>query len=83
MNKERGKRRIKEGIVVQNKMQKSIVVRVERLTQHRKYGRVVRGANKFKVHDERNQARIGDKVKIMETRPLSKEKRWRLVEIIK
>jgi small subunit ribosomal protein S17 len=83
MSKGRGKKRVKEGIVVQNKMQKSIVVRVEKLTQHRKYGRVIRRANKFKVHDEHNQAKIGDKVRIMETRPLSKEKRWRLVEVIK
>ncbi len=79
----RSKRKIKIGTVLSNKMQKTIVVKVDRLLQHKKYGRVVRTATKFKVHDEQNQAKIGDKVRIMETRPLSKEKRWRLVEIIK
>lgn len=79
----RSKRKTRIGTVVSDKMNKTIVVRVDRLTTHSKYGRVIRMSNKFKAHDEQNQAKIGDKVKIAETRPLSKEKRWRLVEILK
>lgn len=82
MNQRRSKRKVKEGVVLSNKMDKTIVVRVDRLTKHKRYGRVIRRAAKFKVHDEQNQAKEGDRVRIMETRPLSKEKRWRLVEII-
>lgn len=81
--KKRSKRKTKEGTVLSNKMDKTIVVRVDSLAKHKKYGRVVRRATKFKVHDEQNQAKIGEKVRIMETRPLSKQKRWRLVEVIK
>jgi len=73
----------KTGVVVSNKMQRTIVVRVDRLVQHKKYGRTIRNSNTFKAHDERNSAAIGDWVRIMETRPLSKDKRWRLVEILK
>ncbi len=79
----RNKRKVKEGIVTSDKMDKTIVVRVARLTQHEKYGRYIRQATSFKAHDEKNEAKTGDKVLIMETRPLSKHKRWRLVEIIK
>ena len=82
MSKDRSKRKIREGIVLTDKMDKTIVVRVDRLTKHKRYGRVIRRAAKFKVHDEQNQAKAGDKVRIMETRPLSREKRWRLVEIV-
>jgi small subunit ribosomal protein S17 len=64
-------------------MQKTIVVAVESLKQHRVYKRTYKFTTKFKAHDERNEARIGDMVRIEETRPLSKEKRWRLVEILK
>ena len=80
--KQRGHRKVRLGKVVSDKMDKTIVVAVERLVRHPVYKRVVRRTTKFKVHDERSQAKVGDKVKIMETRPLSKEKRWRLVEIV-
>ena len=83
MDKNRNKRTVKEGIVLSDKMDKTIVVRVDRLTKHKKYGRVIRRATKLKVHDEQKKAKIGNKVLIMETRPLSKEKRWRLLEVIK
>ncbi len=81
MNK-RGHRKVRVGKVVSDKMDKTIVVAVERLVKHPVYKRVVRRTTKFKVHDERGGAKVGDKVKIVETRPLSKEKRWRLVEIV-
>lgn len=71
------------GTVVSNKMQKTIVVRVTRLTQHARYGRVIRVAKKYKAHDEGQTARPGDLVRLEETRPLSKEKRWRLLEVIR
>jgi len=64
-------------------MNKTIVVRLERRVRHPIYGRVIRKWTKFKVHDERNSAKVGDKVRIVETRPLSREKRWRLLEIVK
>lgn len=83
MEKERSKRKSRIGTVFSDKMDKTIVVKIGRLTTHKKYGRVIKRATKFKVHDEQNQAKVGDKVKIMETRPLSKQKRWRLVEIVK
>jgi small subunit ribosomal protein S17 len=70
------------GIVVSNKMKKTIVVRVRRHALHRLYGKVIEKAKKFKVHDEKNEAKIGDTVRIIETRPLSKEKCWRLAEIL-
>lgn len=75
-------RKERVGEVLSNKMQKTIVVRVERVSRHPAYGKVVRKYTKFKVHDEKNAAKIGDKVRIIETRPLSKDKRWRLVEVI-
>lgn len=80
---DRGHRKIRIGIVTSNRMKKTIVVRVTRLVRHRSYSRVVHQTNSFKVHDEANSAGIGDWVRIMETRPLSKDKRWRLVEILK
>ncbi len=79
----RGQRKVRVGLVLSDKMQKTIVVRVSRLVRHPKYSRVIRQASAFKVHDETNQAHIGDWVKIMETRPVSKDKRWRLVEVVK
>lgn len=79
----RGSRKVRVGIVVSDRMTKTIVVQVHRLVRHEQYERVVRRATKFKVHDEANSARIGDWVRIMETRPLSKDKRWRLVEIVR
>jgi small subunit ribosomal protein S17 len=76
-------RQQKIGRVTSDKMQKTIVVAVESLKQHRVYKRTYKYTTKFKAHDEREEARIGDMVRIEETRPLSKEKRWRLVEILK
>jgi small subunit ribosomal protein S17 len=70
-------------VVVSNKMTNTIVVRVHRLVRHPKYNRTIKQANKFKAHDETNTAAVGDWVRIMETRPFSRDKRWRLVEIIK
>ena len=76
------KRRAKVGRVVSDKMDKTIVVSVERLARHPLYKRVIRLTTKFKAHDERNEARVGDTVRIEESRPLSATKRWRLVEIV-
>jgi small subunit ribosomal protein S17 len=78
----RGARKEKVGRVVSDKMDKTIVVSVERLSRHPLYKRVIRLTTKFKAHDERNEARIGDTVRIVESRPLSATKRWRMVEII-
>jgi small subunit ribosomal protein S17 len=77
-----GKRKTKVGRVVSDRMDKTIVVSVERLARHRLYKRVVRLTTKFKAHDEANEANIGDTVRIEESRPLSATKRWRLVEIV-
>lgn len=82
MAEERNKRREMVGIVVSDKMDKTVSVAVERKTQHPLYKRVLKKTNTFKAHDEENQCNEGDKVRIMETRPLSKTKRWRVVEII-
>lgn len=79
----RGKRKERIGVVVSDKMNKTRVVMVERLARHPKYKKYVKKRSKFYVHDENNESREGDVVKIMETRPLSKMKRWRLVEIIR
>ena len=76
MEKDSVRRKIRQGVVVSDKMDKTVVVRVERLTRHPQYNRVVKRAKKFKAHDELNQCSIGDFVKIVETRPLSKDKRW-------
>jgi small subunit ribosomal protein S17 len=78
-----GKRKTKVGRVVSDKMDKTIVVSVERLSRHRLYKRVIRLTTRFKAHDERNEARIGDTVRIEESRPLSATKRWRMVEVVK
>jgi small subunit ribosomal protein S17 len=77
----RGYRKVREGLVVSDKMDKTIVVEVEDRVKHALYGKVIRRTNKLKVHDEQNVAGIGDRVQIMETRPTSATKRWRLVEI--
>ena len=79
---DRNERKTKTGVVVSNKMEKTVVVAVERLVQHSLYSKSVRQTVKFKAHDENNESNVGDKVKIMETRPLSKDKRWRVVEIV-
>ena len=79
---ERGLRKKRIGRVVSDKMEKTIVVAVETKVRHPLYGKTVNRTTKFKVHDENNDAKINDRVLIMETRPLSKDKRWRLVEIV-
>lgn len=79
---ERNLRKERVGVVVSNKMDKSIVVMVERKVKHPMYGKFVKKSTKFMAHDEKNEANIGDTVRIMETRPLSKNKCWRLVEIV-
>jgi len=76
------KRKTRVGRVVSNKMDKTVVVTVETLRHHPLYKKTMRRATKFKAHDEKNECRLGDTVKIIETRPLSKEKRWRVAEII-
>ena len=78
----RNLRKERVGLVVSNKMEKSIVVQIERKYRHPIYGKFVRKTKKFVAHDEKNDCNIGDTVRIMETRPLSKRKNWRLVEII-
>lgn len=78
----RNVRKEKIGVVVSNKMQKTITVAVERKVKHPKYGKFITYTSKFKAHDENNDCGIGDTVRIEETRPLSKDKNWRLVEII-
>jgi small subunit ribosomal protein S17 len=79
---ERGDRKVREGLVVSDKMDKTIVVAVEDRFKHALYGKVVRRTSKLKAHDETNAAGIGDRVLLMETRPLSATKRWRMVEIL-
>ncbi|MBS3874026.1 MAG: 30S ribosomal protein S17 [Firmicutes bacterium] len=80
---ERNLRKVRQGVVVSDKMDKTVVVATEQMVSHPLYGRIVKQTKKYKAHDENNDARVGDTVKIMETRPLSKEKCWRLVEIVK
>ncbi|RLA80031.1 MAG: 30S ribosomal protein S17 [Deltaproteobacteria bacterium] len=82
MMAERGQRKTEVGVVISDKMDKTVVVRVERLVQHPKYKKVVRRFAKYKAHDERNECKVGDKVLIIETRPLSKTKRWRVMKIL-
>jgi len=79
---DRGIRKEKVGIVVSDKMDKTIVVQIVRKAKHPLYGKTVKITKKYKAHDEENVAKIGDKVMITETRPLSKDKRWRLVEVV-
>lgn len=79
---ERGRRKTLVGVVVSDKMEKTVVVAVERLVRHPLYGRRVRRTERYKAHNEGNQARAGDRVELMETRPLSRDKRWRVVSIL-
>jgi small subunit ribosomal protein S17 len=79
----RAQRKIRVGEVVSDKMEKTAVVAVTRLVRHPQYSRFLKRTTKFKVHDEKNECHVGDVVRIVETRPLSKEKRWRLLEIVK
>ena len=78
----RAKRKVMTGTVVSDSMQKTVVVSIERLVRHATYGKYVRRRNKFKVHDEKNECKVGDVVRFMETRPLSKDKRWRLLDFV-
>ncbi len=82
MSEERGNRKTLTGIVVSDKMDKTVVVRVERLVRHPIYHKTVKRRKKFKAHDETNQCGVGDKVIIIESRPLSRDKRWRVKEIL-
>ena len=82
MVEQRGLRKTRVGKVVSDKMDKTVVVSVDTLIRHPLYGKIVRRSKKFKAHDENNECNIGDTVKVMETRPLSKDKRWRLVEVV-
>jgi small subunit ribosomal protein S17 len=81
-NTERGHRKERVGEVISNRMAKTIVVRVERRFPHPRYKKVVTGYSKFYAHDEKSEAKVGDRVKIRETRPLSKLKNWRLIEVV-
>jgi len=78
-----GKRKEFTGTVISDRMHKTIIVRVARMSKHPKYSRIIKKYNKFKVHDEKNAAKTGDTVRIEETRPLSKDKRFRLIEVLK
>lgn len=82
MAEERARRKTRVGVVVSDKMDKTVVVRVETQRRHPVYGKTLRHVRKFKAHNAGNEARAGDKVLIMETRPLSKEKRWRVVQVL-
>ena len=82
MSDERGMRKTRLGRVVSDKMEKTVVVAVEEISAHPLYGRRIRSTKTLKAHDEENQAKVGDTVRVMETRPLSREKRWRVVEIV-
>ena len=79
---DRNYRKVRSGLVVSDKMDKTIVVQVEDRVKHALYGKVMRRSSRLKVHDENNEAGIGDRVRVMETRPLSATKRWRLVQVI-
>ncbi len=83
MGERSGRKPTREGLVVSDKMDKTVVVEVERTTRHALYGKVLRRSSRFKAHDERNECRVGDRVLIMECRPLSKTKSWRVVEILR
>ena len=79
---ERALRKIRVGKVVSDKMDKTVVIAIETSVKHPLYGKIIKRTYKLKAHDENNECKIGDKVKVMETRPISKDKRWRLVEIV-
>ena len=80
--KTRGQKRVEVGVVASDRMVKTIVVDVERMVEHPKYGKRIKRSSRFYAHDEKREAKVGDKVEIVETRPLSKSKRWRLARII-
>lgn len=82
MSETRGLRKTREGIVISDKMDKTVVIQIKTRVRHPLYGKIMNQTSKFKVHDEKNECGIGDRIRVMETRPLSKEKCWRLVEIL-
>jgi small subunit ribosomal protein S17 len=79
---ERNKRKVREGRVISNRMDRTIVVAVERRFRHPRYEKIIRRTSKLYAHDDKNECKIGDKVKVMESRPLSRMKRWRLVQVL-
>jgi small subunit ribosomal protein S17 len=79
---QRSQRKVRTGVVVSDRMEKTVVVRISSQVRHSMYGKIVRRTTKLKAHDEAREAHVGDTVRIMETRPLSKTKRWRVVEIV-
>ena len=79
---ERGRRKVRTGVVVSDTMDKTVLVRIDRKVTHPLYKKTVRRSSKLAAHDERNEAHVGDTVRVMETRPISKSKRWRIVEIV-
>jgi len=79
---ERGRRKVRTGVVVSDKMDKTVLIRIDRQVRHSLYGKTVKRSSKLAAHDEANDAHVGDTVRVMETRPLSKSKRWRVVEIV-
>ena len=82
MTTTRGMRKVRTGTVISDRMDKTVVVRVQTLKQHPRYKKVIRQSVRFKAHDEQNQCSVGDRVRIMETRPISRDKRFRVVEIV-
>jgi small subunit ribosomal protein S17 len=78
----RDERKVRTGTVISDKMDKTVVVKVQTLKEHRRYKKHIRQSTRFKAHDEQNQCKVGDRVRIMETRPLSHDKRWRVVAIV-
>ena len=82
VQQERGQRKVRTGVVVSDKMDKTVMVRIDRAVRHALYGKTVRRSSKLAAHDETNDAHVGDTVRVVETRPLSKSKRWRVVEIV-
>jgi small subunit ribosomal protein S17 len=78
----RGKRKVLTGVVVSDSMDKTVVASIERLVKHAAYGKYVRRRNKFKIHDEKNECKVGDVIRFMETRRLSRDKRWRLLDFV-
>jgi small subunit ribosomal protein S17 len=82
MAAQRGDRKVRTGVVVSDRMDKTVIIRIESQKRHPLYGKTVRRTSRFAAHDEANEAHVGDVVRVMETRPLSKSKRWRVIEIV-
>jgi small subunit ribosomal protein S17 len=79
---QRTQRKVRRGVVVSDRMDKTVLVRIEQVVRHPAYGKIIRRSSKLAAHDEANEAHVGDTVRVMETRPLSRSKRWRVVEIV-